>query len=403
MLPPTPAATIAFKSPNACNLCHTDRDAAWADRFVREWRPRDYQAPVLERARLIDAARRDDWSKLPDMLAYLARPDRDEVFANSLVRLLRNCDDDRKWPALVEALKDASPLIRASAADGLIGHFTPEAIAALLAATRDDYRLVRMRAAASLAGLPAQTLTPADRASLEKATADFVRVMMARPDDHASHYNLGNYYMSRREYKRAIECFETASRLQPDSIPPLVNVSLAYNAVGQNDRAEESLRKALRLDPANAAANLNLGLLLAEMDRLGEAETVLRAAFKSDPRSAVSAYNLGVILAKDRPDEAIDWCRRAHELRPLEPKYAYTYAFYLRAKGELNRAIETLEPLVRQGSSFADAYSLLGQLYEEIGRNTSAIDTYRRALAIPDLDPRERYQFEARMLALSGE
>jgi len=139
------------------------------------------------------------------------------------------------------------------------------------------------------------------------------------------------------------------------------------------------------------------------MDRLGEAETVLRAAFKSDPRSAVSAYNLGVILAKDRPDEAIDWCRRAHELRPLEPKYAYTYAFYLRAKGELNRAIETLEPLVRQGSSFADAYSLLGQLYEEIGRNTSAIDTYRRALAIPDLDPRERYQFEARMLALSGE
>jgi hypothetical protein len=30
MLPPTPAATIAYKSPNACNLCHTDKDAAWA-------------------------------------------------------------------------------------------------------------------------------------------------------------------------------------------------------------------------------------------------------------------------------------------------------------------------------------------------------------------------------------
>ena len=31
MLPPTPAATIAFRSPNACNLCHKDKDAAWAD------------------------------------------------------------------------------------------------------------------------------------------------------------------------------------------------------------------------------------------------------------------------------------------------------------------------------------------------------------------------------------
>ena len=33
MLPPTPAATIAYKSPNACNLCHTDKDAAWADKI----------------------------------------------------------------------------------------------------------------------------------------------------------------------------------------------------------------------------------------------------------------------------------------------------------------------------------------------------------------------------------
>ena len=50
MLPPTPAATIAFKSPNACNLCHTNKDAAWADKLVREWHKEDYQAPVLRRA-----------------------------------------------------------------------------------------------------------------------------------------------------------------------------------------------------------------------------------------------------------------------------------------------------------------------------------------------------------------
>ncbi len=38
MLPPTPSATIAYKSPNACNFCHADKDAAWADKYVREWR-----------------------------------------------------------------------------------------------------------------------------------------------------------------------------------------------------------------------------------------------------------------------------------------------------------------------------------------------------------------------------
>jgi hypothetical protein len=58
MRPPTPAATLAFKSPNACTLCHTDHDAAWADRQVRAWHAKDYQAPVLSRGRLVEAARK---------------------------------------------------------------------------------------------------------------------------------------------------------------------------------------------------------------------------------------------------------------------------------------------------------------------------------------------------------
>ena len=37
MRPPTPATTIAFKSPNACSMCHADHDAAWADQWVRKW------------------------------------------------------------------------------------------------------------------------------------------------------------------------------------------------------------------------------------------------------------------------------------------------------------------------------------------------------------------------------
>ncbi len=88
MLPPAPSATLKFKSPNACNLCHTDRDAAWADSFVRKWRKRDYQAIVLLRASLIDAASKNDWARLPDILSYVRNAKNNEVFRASLVRLL---------------------------------------------------------------------------------------------------------------------------------------------------------------------------------------------------------------------------------------------------------------------------------------------------------------------------
>jgi hypothetical protein len=106
MLPPTPAATIAYKSPNACNLCHTEKDAFWADKYVREWRSRDYQAPVLKRASLIDAARKRDWSKLPEMLDYIISTGRDEVFATSLIRMAAMSGDARIASALHRAVKD---------------------------------------------------------------------------------------------------------------------------------------------------------------------------------------------------------------------------------------------------------------------------------------------------------
>ena len=126
MLPPTPAVTRKFKSPNACNLCHQDKDAAWADKQVRQWHKKDYQAPVLHRAGLVDAARRRDWTRLPDMLKYIADKNHDPVFATSLIRLLTACPDPRKWPVIQQALQDDSPLVRGAAAAALEAHLTPD-------------------------------------------------------------------------------------------------------------------------------------------------------------------------------------------------------------------------------------------------------------------------------------
>ena len=188
MRPPMPAATIKFQSPNACNLCHTDEDAAWADEWVRKWYPRDYQAEPLRRAELIDAARKQQWQRLPEMLAELRGGEGGEVYTTSLLRLLAGCGDDGKWPVMLKLLKDQSPLVRSSAASVLGEHLTPETIAALLAAAADPLRLVRIRAAMSLAPLRPESLPDQrDREKLERANREFLAAMQARPDDWASY------------------------------------------------------------------------------------------------------------------------------------------------------------------------------------------------------------------------
>jgi tetratricopeptide (TPR) repeat protein len=365
MRPPTPATTLAYQSPNACNLCHTNNDAAWADKQVRAWHKQDYQKPVLDRAGLVAAARNGEWKKLPQMLAYLARPDRDEIFAASLVRLLANCTADEKWPGLRQLAVDPSPLVRATVAEALGDRLDELNVSALLKATGDEFRLVRVRAADALASLPETSVPAAQRSQLRRAMAELVESMQARPDDMASHYNFGNFHLGRGEMAEAVAQFDIATRLQPDALPPRVNAALAYSALGQNDKAEASLRAALRLDPTNAPASLNLGMLLAELGNTVEAETAFRTAFKSDPRSAQAAYNLGVLLSKHDPKESVEWCRRAAELAPQNPHYGYTYAFYLHQSGQTDKALEVIRSVCQRHPGHQDS-----RIFEEALRST---------------------------------
>ena len=174
---------------------------------------------------------------------------------------------------------------------------------------------------------------------------------------------------------------------------PLVNVSLAYNAVGRNGDAETALRRALAIEPGSAAAQLNLGMLLGELGRLPEAEAALRAAFKEDPRSAASAYNLAVVVSHDRPDEAVTWSRRASELDPGSPKYAYTWAFYLSQRGDKQAAITVLGRAIDGKAVGGESYALLGRLLAQTGRTAEAKAIFQRAAADARLSAAERARF----------
>ncbi len=401
MLPPTPAATIAYKSPNACGLCHTN-SAQWADKLVREWRPRDYQKPVLERAALLDAARKGDWRRLPDILAWLSRPAPQEIWTVSFVRLLESAPGNEKWPVLRKLASHESPLVRAGIAQTLGQQLDEPNTKALLKLAEDGYRLVRVRAASALAAVPQAWFSDSERKTLRSATAELEQSLRARPDETASHYNLGNFHMARGATREAIEEFELASKLQPEAVPPYVNAALAYNALGRNDEAERSLRRALSVEPTNTAANLNLGMLLSEMEKPAQAEQAFRAAFASDPTSAQAAYNLGVLLSRDRPGEALDWCAKAAALRPKEPRYVYTLAFYEQKAGKTAEAVRTLTDLLKTDPPHPDSYSLLAQIYEGQNKLSEAAAVYRRGSENPNLPEEARAQFTGRFRSLQA-
>ena len=188
--------------------------------------------------------------------------------------------------------------------------------------------------------------------------------------------------------------------MEPRGVLVMVNEAMAYARMGENKKAEQALSEALKVAPDNAAANFNMGLIKAEENDLVTAEKHLREAFKTDPQMAQAAYNLCVILSKDRLDEAVDFCRKAAEIRPDMPRYAFTLAFYQQQKGDMTGAATVLDSLIGKYPTYADAYVLLGGIYEKQGKKTEAEGVYNKGLAVGGMPDQYKVRMKARLEAL---
>jgi tetratricopeptide (TPR) repeat protein len=226
------------------------------------------------------------------------------------------------------ALKDASPMVRTSAVDLLAERLDRDSVPALVACTKDESRLVRVRAAAALGRMPAGALDESTKAAIQSATQEYIASLHTREDDYAQHLNLGNFHMDRRELNEAVAEYERAAFLRPQFAPPLVNASVVYSQLGDMQKAEDALRRAIAAEPTQPAAHFNLGLLLAEVGLRDEAEKELRKTLELDGVNAAAAYNLAVLVGNENPGEALVLCQKAAGLSPENPKYRDAVAYY---------------------------------------------------------------------------
>jgi Tfp pilus assembly protein PilF len=196
--------------------------------------------------------------------------------------------------------------------------------------------------------------------------------------------------------------YGTALKIEPRAAMVMVNAAMAYAKMGAPDQAEKSLVKAIKIAPENAAAHFNLGLLKAEQNRGKEAEKEFRDAFRLDPKMAPAAYNLCILTIKDRQAEALSWCRKAAELNPQDPKYAYTLAFYQKKQGDLKNAAATLKDFLTRRPGFTDGYLLLAEIYLQQGDGPQAQAMLRQAQQVESLSPQDRGRIAAALQNLSG-
>jgi predicted CXXCH cytochrome family protein len=263
---PVPENTLRHGIPNACNLCHKDRNAQWALARMNEWYTPHSRQKLIRRADAFAAARKNNPGSIADLLAILSEPAEGPLTrANAAGYLGRFASDPRVFPALNGELTDAEPLVRAIAAQRIAPAPAerPAAVAALARLLADPAATVRMSALVSLVGLGYHELPGEDGERMKSARMLYDARAALSSDEAGQQLAAGKFYFLSADPDRAIAAF----------------------------------RASLKLDPAIEAQYLLAGAY-AEKSDLAEARKILEAIPASDPQYEKAQRLLRVILAQ---------------------------------------------------------------------------------------------------------
>jgi tetratricopeptide (TPR) repeat protein len=244
----------------------------------------------------------------------------------------------------------------------------------------------------------------------------------ARRTDSGSYevvFALGGAYVASGDPGRALEAYDLALALQPDSLTALRQAAAVAERNGELERSLSYWLRARKLASDDADILLGFGRVCLKMDLLEDAEPALTQAAAKRPRDPRFQYALAAVkvgkkqheaaqaviepLVAARPDDAQlqyalgsvlyiqghldDAAARLEESLRLQPEQLasrYNLALIARDQGRESEAAASLEDLLQRYPAHAPSYEALGGLLMNERRYPEAERLYRKAV---ELDP----------------
>jgi tetratricopeptide (TPR) repeat protein len=354
---PDPLLTKQLKVPNACNKCHTDKDADWALAATEKWWGDKMKRPTRERAlRVADARANPGGSSAP--LLALVQEEQNPYWKASLIRLLApwSSEPDVARTFLAYA-QHADPLVRTAAVQALESVGGAEADAARTILTRrlgDPERAVRVAAASALHA-------PIDPAS--RAMREVMHALDLAADQPTGQLQKGAWVASHGDAAGAVAHFEKAVAWDPNSGGIRNEYARLLASLGRTQDVLTQMREAVRLEPKQAEFHYNLALATNESGDMRGAVREFEEAVKLDPKHARAWYNLGLAhSALSETDAAIDALRKAEAAEPRDARIPYARATIHARLGQRAEAREAAQRALAIQPGYQDAQQLLRQL-----------------------------------------
>jgi tetratricopeptide (TPR) repeat protein len=263
---PVPENTLRQGIPNACNLCHKDKDAAWAMLEMNGWYGNQSRQRIINRAAAFTGARKGDPSVIPALLRILSDPSEGPFLrANAAGYLAGFPNEPEAYNAVFRCFSDPEPLVRATAAFDLRPRAAQreEVAPQLVSLLQDPVATVRMSAAIALVAIGVRQLPGEDGQRFEQAKEAYHARAELNSDDAQQQFAAGRFYFLAGEMDRAVNAFRESLKLDP-KIPAQYALADSLAQKGNQKEAEQVLEDIPRNDPQYSQAQRFLATLEAK-------------------------------------------------------------------------------------------------------------------------------------------
>lgn len=354
---PDPRLTRHEGVPNACNRCHADKDANWAQGFVTQWYGEKMNRPSRLRATTIAQARKGETASRDALIAMLKGDESPSWKASSCLLLGRWAPESAVTEALQNQLNHESPLVRASAVHSLSAasdtgnHPARDSLRPLL---KDPARSVRLAAAWALR----DDVNPDSPAGKE-----LNHMLQINADQPSGRMQLGQYEFARGHRDSAIAQLQQAIAWDPNSPPFHHDLAIMLSTAGRTKEAIVELEAAIKLDPNQPMYHYELGLAWSETGDLDKTIASLEKTVKLDPSMHRAWYNLGLARnGKGDVPGALDALSRGEAANPHDPALPYARATILLNQGRKEEAMAAAQAALIAQPNFPEALQLMRML-----------------------------------------
>ena len=228
-----------------------------------------------------------------------------------------------------------------------------------------------------------------DRSLVEQASATCQKALAMSEKLAEAHFCLGRVYQTTGDPQKAVEQFELAVVLDPNSDDGYRGLAEAYSNMGKPGNAEATYQRAISLRPQYWASYSWLGTFYFRQARYGDSARMFSKVVELSPDNFRGYSNLGAVyVLQGRYDDAIEILNKSIALRPTVSAYTNLGTAYFNL-----RRFEDAAQAYEEGLKVdANSWRLWGNLgdarYWIPQRRAQAPEAYRQAISLAEVELR---------------